>query len=155
MADAGPGHYLLIRRSISNGERVPPVLVAPRRDNGRPVVKVAGARWAMEECFRAAKNAAVAGLAAVAAVGRALSIELVCARHLSRRREPSTSARSSRPARGTASRACRQVAPRPLARTCLARRRGARQCAVAVRIRRQIRVGRVAGRVLGGRAPDR
>jgi len=56
LAGAGPAHYLLIRRSISSGElayyRCWPAAGATLAD----LARAAGARWAVEESFQAAKN---------------------------------------------------------------------------------------------------
>jgi SRSO17 transposase len=56
LADAGPGRYLLIRRSISGGELAFYRCWAPSGATLAELVRVAGARWAVEECFAAAKN---------------------------------------------------------------------------------------------------
>jgi SRSO17 transposase len=56
LADAGPGRYLLIRRSIASGELAFYRCWAPRGVTLAELVKVAGARWAVEECFQASKN---------------------------------------------------------------------------------------------------
>ena len=58
LADAGPGHHLLIRRSISSGELAFYRCWAPRAITLAELVNVAGARWAVEECFQAGKNEA-------------------------------------------------------------------------------------------------
>ena len=56
LADAGPGHDLLIRRSLASGELAFYRCWAPRGVTLAELVKVAGARWAVEECFQASKN---------------------------------------------------------------------------------------------------
>ena len=56
LADAGPGCYLLIRRSLASGELAFYRCWAPRGVTLAELVKVAGARWAVEECFQASKN---------------------------------------------------------------------------------------------------
>jgi SRSO17 transposase len=58
LADAGPSHYLLIRRSVSTGELAFYRCWAPKGATLTELVRVAGSRWAVEECFRAAKNEA-------------------------------------------------------------------------------------------------
>jgi SRSO17 transposase len=56
ISPAGPGRHLLIRRSISSGEHAYYMCWSPRAATLAELVKVAGARWAIEECFQAAKN---------------------------------------------------------------------------------------------------
>jgi SRSO17 transposase len=62
LAGAGPAHYLLIRRSLSSGELAFYRCWAPCGATLAELVKVAGARWAVdarwavEECFAAARN---------------------------------------------------------------------------------------------------
>jgi SRSO17 transposase len=57
IADAGPGgRQLLIRRSLTSGELAYYRCWSPRHATLSELVKVAGARWAVEECFAAAKN---------------------------------------------------------------------------------------------------
>jgi SRSO17 transposase len=56
LADAGPGRYLLIRRSLTSGELAFYRCWAPSPVTLAALVRVAGARWAVEECFAAAKN---------------------------------------------------------------------------------------------------
>jgi SRSO17 transposase len=56
LADAGDGRQLLIRRSLSSGELAYYLCWSPRAVTLTERVKVAGARWAVEECFQAAKN---------------------------------------------------------------------------------------------------
>jgi SRSO17 transposase len=58
LADAGPAHYLLIRRSLAGGELAFYRCWAPKGATLAELVTVAGSRWAVEECFRAAKNEA-------------------------------------------------------------------------------------------------
>ena len=58
LADAGPGHHVLIRRSITSGELAFYRCWAPRDVTLGELVTVAGARWAVEECFQAGKNEA-------------------------------------------------------------------------------------------------
>lgn len=56
LAAAGPGHHLLIRRSIGCGELACYLCWSPRRVTLGEQVRVTGARWAVEECFQAGKN---------------------------------------------------------------------------------------------------
>jgi SRSO17 transposase len=49
---------LLIRRSLQDGELAYYLVHAPAGTPLAPVVRAAGARWAIEECFQAAKNEA-------------------------------------------------------------------------------------------------
>jgi SRSO17 transposase len=57
IAHAGPGgHHLLIRRSLTSGELAYYRCWSPRGATLADLVKAAGARWAVEECFQAAKN---------------------------------------------------------------------------------------------------
>jgi len=56
LADAGPAHYLLIRRPVTDGELAFYRCWAPAGAALAELVMVAGARWAVEECFRAAKT---------------------------------------------------------------------------------------------------
>jgi SRSO17 transposase len=56
LADAGPAHYMLIRRSLAGGELAFYRCWAPNGATLAELVTVAGSRWAVEECFRAAKN---------------------------------------------------------------------------------------------------
>lgn len=61
MDTAGPGHWLLARRSLRPGEKGELELAFFRCYSPRPVmlpelVAVAGARWAIEDCFAEAKN---------------------------------------------------------------------------------------------------
>jgi hypothetical protein len=59
LADAGPGHDLLIRRSVRSGELAFYRCWAPSRTTLADLVRVAGARWAVEECFAAANETAL------------------------------------------------------------------------------------------------
>jgi SRSO17 transposase len=56
LAGAGPGRYLLIRRSIGSGELAYYRCWSPGHATLSDLVKVAGARWAVEETFQAGKN---------------------------------------------------------------------------------------------------
>jgi SRSO17 transposase len=56
LADAGGGRHLLIRRSLSGGELAYYLCWPPRRATLAELVRAAGARWAVEECFQAARN---------------------------------------------------------------------------------------------------
>jgi SRSO17 transposase len=57
LAGAGPGgHYVLIRRSLASGELAYYRCWSPAVATLAGLVRVAGARWAVEECFQAAKN---------------------------------------------------------------------------------------------------
>ena len=58
LAAAGPSHYLLIRRPVTDGELAFYRCWAPNGATLAELVTVAGSRWAVEECFRAAKNEA-------------------------------------------------------------------------------------------------
>ena len=58
LADAGGGRHLLIRRSLSSGELAYYLSWSPRAASIASLARVAGARWAVEECFQAAKNEA-------------------------------------------------------------------------------------------------
>jgi hypothetical protein len=58
---AAPGHQLLVRRSLHPGEKGGLELAffrcwSPRPVNLAELVAVAGARWAVEDCFAEAKN---------------------------------------------------------------------------------------------------
>jgi SRSO17 transposase len=55
---ADPGHQYMIRRSPETGELAYYHCFNPRRDSASELVRVAGARWPVEECFAAAKNEA-------------------------------------------------------------------------------------------------
>jgi SRSO17 transposase len=50
------GHQYLIRRSIDDGELAFYHCYNPRRAGFTELVRVAGARWPIEECFEAAKG---------------------------------------------------------------------------------------------------
>jgi SRSO17 transposase len=56
LAPAGDGRHLLIRRSLSSGELAFYLCWSPKAVTLAELVKVAGARWAVEEAFQAAKN---------------------------------------------------------------------------------------------------
>jgi SRSO17 transposase len=56
VAPAGQGRHLLVRRSPGSGELAFYLCWSPRPATLAELVKVAGARWAVEECFQAAKN---------------------------------------------------------------------------------------------------
>ena len=56
ISPAGAGRQLLIRRSITSGELAYYLCWSPRTATLAELVRVAGARWAVEECFQAAKN---------------------------------------------------------------------------------------------------
>ena len=61
IATASADHQLLVRRSLARGEKGELELAyflcyAPRGATLAELVAVAGARWAVEECFQAAKN---------------------------------------------------------------------------------------------------
>jgi Transposase DDE domain len=58
ISPAGPGRHLLVRRSPGSGELAFYLCWSPRAAPLAELVKVAGARWAIEECFQAAKNEA-------------------------------------------------------------------------------------------------
>lgn len=49
----------LIRRSLADGERACYLTHMPAGTATAEIVRAAGARWAIEECFQAAKNEAV------------------------------------------------------------------------------------------------
>ena len=49
-------HWLLVRRSITDGERAFYVVFAPAQTSLSTVVSVAGQRWTIEECFEIAKD---------------------------------------------------------------------------------------------------
>ncbi|WP_189244244.1 IS701 family transposase [Planobispora rosea] len=56
---AGRGHWVLARRSLTDPDEVAYyVCYAPARTTLEELLKVAGARWAIEECFQAAKGEA-------------------------------------------------------------------------------------------------
>jgi SRSO17 transposase len=56
ISPAGDGRHLLIRRSITCGELAFYLCWSPRTATLADLVKAAGARWAVGECFQAAKN---------------------------------------------------------------------------------------------------
>ncbi len=60
LAHANPSegwtHWLLVRRSIADGERAFYVVFAPRLTSLPKLVAVAGQRWTIEECFEFAKD---------------------------------------------------------------------------------------------------
>lgn len=58
IAPAGNDRQLLVRRSLSSGERAYYLCWSPRYAVLAELAKVAGARWAVEETFQAAKNEA-------------------------------------------------------------------------------------------------
>jgi SRSO17 transposase len=49
-------HTVLVRRSVADRERAYFLCFSPRPVALAQLVRVAGARWAIEECFQAAKN---------------------------------------------------------------------------------------------------
>ncbi len=53
---AGRGRQLLVRRSLTSGERAYYLCWSPRHPTMAALVMAAGARWAVEEAFQAAKN---------------------------------------------------------------------------------------------------
>ncbi len=56
LSPAGNGRHLLIRRSLTSGELAFYLCWSPKNVTLAELVKVAGARWAVEETFQAAKN---------------------------------------------------------------------------------------------------
>jgi SRSO17 transposase len=52
------GHWVLARRRISDGELAYYICYGPARTTLNELISVAGSRWAIEECFQAAKNEA-------------------------------------------------------------------------------------------------
>ena len=54
----GRGHWLLARRNISTGELAYYVCYGPRKTRLMDLARIAGTRWAVEECFQQAKNEA-------------------------------------------------------------------------------------------------
>ncbi|MFZ0044774.1 MAG: IS701 family transposase [Streptosporangiaceae bacterium] len=56
IATTSPDHHLLVRRPVTGGELAFFTCHAPAGTSLADLVKVAGARWAVEECFQAAKN---------------------------------------------------------------------------------------------------
>jgi SRSO17 transposase len=61
LADAGDGRNLLVRRPLAGGELAYYLCWAPRTATLAELVKTAGARWAVEECFQAGKNETALG----------------------------------------------------------------------------------------------
>ncbi len=57
-SDDGFDEALLIRRGLADGERAYYLTHAPAGTPPAEIVRAAGARWAIEECFQAAKNEA-------------------------------------------------------------------------------------------------
>ena len=56
LAPAGAGRHLLIRRSVSSGELAFYLCWSAKAATLAELVRVAGARWAVEETFQAAEN---------------------------------------------------------------------------------------------------
>ncbi len=56
IATSSPAHQLLVRRPVGGGELAFFTCHAPAGTTLSELVRVAGARWAVEECFQAAKN---------------------------------------------------------------------------------------------------
>jgi SRSO17 transposase len=57
LREPGAGHWLLIRRSISDPtELAYYICFGPEDTSIEELIRVAGSRWAIEECFQAAKN---------------------------------------------------------------------------------------------------
>ena len=56
LADADDRQHLLIRRSLASGELAYYLCWSPRAVSLASLARVAGTRWAVEECFQAAKN---------------------------------------------------------------------------------------------------
>jgi SRSO17 transposase len=54
----GRGHWLLARRNISTGELAYYICYGPRKTRLMDLARIAGSRWAVEECFQQAKNQA-------------------------------------------------------------------------------------------------
>lgn len=54
----GRGHWLLARRNISTGELAYYVCYGPRKTRLMDLARIAGTRWAIEECFQQAKGQA-------------------------------------------------------------------------------------------------
>lgn len=52
----GTGHWLLARRTRTTGELACYICHGPRRATLAQLAAVAGARWAIEECFQQAKQ---------------------------------------------------------------------------------------------------
>jgi SRSO17 transposase len=55
---SGRGHWLLARRSMSTGELAYYVCYGPRKTRLMDLARIAGTRWAVEECFQQAKGQA-------------------------------------------------------------------------------------------------
>ena len=57
LREAGQGHWLLVRRSVAKPEELSYyVCSAPSETTLDELVRVAGTRWAIEECFEEAKG---------------------------------------------------------------------------------------------------
>jgi SRSO17 transposase len=56
IATASPSRHVLVRRPVTGGELARFTCHAPAGTTLAELVQVAGARWAIEECFQAAKN---------------------------------------------------------------------------------------------------
>ena len=56
IATISPAHHLLVRRPVTGGELAFFTCYAAAGTTIAELVRVAGARWAIEECFQAAKN---------------------------------------------------------------------------------------------------
>jgi DDE superfamily endonuclease len=56
LADADDRQHLLIRRSLTSGELACYLCWSPRAVSLASLARVTGTRWAVEECFQAAKN---------------------------------------------------------------------------------------------------
>jgi SRSO17 transposase len=54
----GRGHWLLARRNMSTGELAYYVCYGPRKTRLMDLARIAGTRWAVEECFQQAKGQA-------------------------------------------------------------------------------------------------
>jgi hypothetical protein len=54
----GRGHWLLARRHLTSGELAYYVCYGPRRTRLVDLARIAGSRWAIEECFQQAKGQA-------------------------------------------------------------------------------------------------
>jgi SRSO17 transposase len=54
----GRGHWLLARRNISTGDLAYYVCYGPRKTRLMDLARIAGTRWAVEECFQQAKGQA-------------------------------------------------------------------------------------------------
>lgn len=53
---ADPDHQYMIRRSVDDGEHAFYHCYNPRRETAGELVRVAGTRWPIEECFQSGKN---------------------------------------------------------------------------------------------------